>query len=250
MGLAYSKLPANAAQATQIAQASGGKISWMYDWEGYTDLGSGQSNECSVPGVEFVPALHDWTGTFTGPWSSASKGNQGQGAKHAIFVNEPDLNGQQAGAMATLFKNTFAPGAPGAILSGPAVTRGTGPKWLPDFYSACSGCEIGFQPFHYYIPTDDYDTELPKMVTEINQISQIAGGKPVWVTEFGLNPPGEGTSFTTAQYAEAVNKMAAALDNIAIVERYSPFQVTTSGGADAMTMDNSAGSMMSQYLSH
>ena len=136
-GLVYSKDASLGAMATQIAQASGGKITWMYDWEGYSALGS-------TGNVEFVPQLHTPESMFVNAWTSGNPAPQGKGAKHALCVNEPDLNGWSASSVADLWRKTFAPHAQGAKLGSPATTGPAGIPWMTQFMKECSDCTIDF----------------------------------------------------------------------------------------------------------
>lgn len=226
-GLVYSKDPSLGAMATQIAQASNGKITWMYDWEGYSDIGS-------TGNVEFVPMMHDWTSMFTSAWTSGNPAPQGKGVKHALFVNEPDLNNQDPGAMATLFKNTFAPHAQGAQLGGPATTGDSGPQWLSKFMSACSGCNIAFTTFHYYSASQD----LGAMQKAVQAAYEAGGKKPVWVTEFGLTAQRDGGNFDAQTRANFIQKAAQWMDGVDYIQRYAPYQVSSSGSSDSITPGN------------
>ena len=226
-GLVYSKDPTLGAMATQIAQASKGKITWMYDWEGYSDIGS-------TGNVEFVPQLHTPDSMFTSAWTSGNPAPQGKGAQHALCVNEPDLNGWTPSSIASLWKNTFAPHAQGAKLGSPATTGGTGPNWLSQFLQDCSDCQVDFVAYHYYSSS----TDLTEMQQAIAAMNKVAGGRKLWITEFGLTAAKDGGNFDSQTRADFIAKAAQWMDSEPSIERYSPYMVASGNSPDYIQPGN------------
>lgn len=226
-GLVYSKDPTLGAMATQIAQASNGKITWMYDWEGYSDIGS-------TGNIEFVPQLHTPDSMFVNAWTSGNPAPQGKGAKHALCVNEPDLNGWSATSIASLWKNSFAPHAQGAKLGSPATTGNTGPQWLSQFLQACDDCQVDFVAYHYYSGS----TDLTEMQNAIAAMKKVAGNRPLWITEFGLTAAKDGGNFDAQTRAQFIQKASQWMDGESSIERYSPYMVASGNSPDAIAPGN------------
>jgi hypothetical protein len=74
----------------------------------------------------------------------------------------------------------------GLTIGSPAVTNGgestKGISYLKQFLSACDGCKIDFVVAHYY--GTDNAQEFKDYLKKFYDTFQ----KPVWVTEFGVNP--------------------------------------------------------------
>ena len=65
-----------------------GKISWGYDWEARAQNAPGFS---VVPGVEFVPMLHDGSDMFVNAFDSDVHAALAAGSMHILSINEPDI---------------------------------------------------------------------------------------------------------------------------------------------------------------
>jgi hypothetical protein len=66
-----------------------GQVTWAYDWEARATDAPG----FGVPGVEFVPMLHDGGAMFAGAFPADCQGAIDAGAKHILSINEPDICG-------------------------------------------------------------------------------------------------------------------------------------------------------------
>lgn len=84
-GLAFAKN--NQDKATMFTGS--GQVTWAYDWEARATDAPG----FGVPGVEFVPMLHDGGAMFTAAFDSDCQGALDAGAKHILSINEPDICG-------------------------------------------------------------------------------------------------------------------------------------------------------------
>lgn len=189
-GLAFPKnFHGNPGSAYTHSFAGHSKISWMYDWEAVID---GEP----VGGLEFVPLLHSNQDWCTSGWTQNVANAQSKyQVTHVLSFNEPDQVGgggtdipvNQAIAAHQKYIQPLA--AQGLRIGSPSVTNGNAPNvginYLKQFMDGCSGCQIDFVVAHYYAwdNVDDFKNYLIKFHSTFN--------KPVWVTEFGVNP-GEG----------------------------------------------------------
>lgn len=189
-GIAFPK-QFNGQAGSQFTHAFEGKsaISWMYDWEAVID---GEP----VGGLEFVPLLHSNQQWCTEGWEQNVKNAQSKyDVKYVLSFNEPDQAGGGGSNIPVddavkAHKKYIQPLAgQGLKIGSPAVTNGNEPNkginYLKQFIAQCSDCQIDFVVAHYYAwaNADDFKNYLTKFHETFN--------KPVWVTEFGVNP-GEG----------------------------------------------------------
>jgi hypothetical protein len=119
----------------------------------------------------------------------------------------------------------------GLKIGSPAVTNGAdankGINYLKQFMAGCSDCQIDFVVAHYYAwaNVQDFKNYLTKFHETFN--------KPVWVTEFGINP-GEGD-------ADAFLKEALPwLDQTEWIQRYA-YHMTAPDVDGKSYLVNSAG---------
>ena len=199
-------------------------IGWCYNWD-------------SQPGGEipsnfnFVPMLWSTNQYHLPNWESNTKEAISNGATHILGFNEPDLGAQanmspQEAANAWDNMEKFA----GQVKIGsPAVCNGggdTGLNWLQKFIDACSSCTIDFLAIHWYGDANDFGVQNLK--DHIEDAKAMAGGRPIWLTEF--QPSG-----STEAQADFMSKILPYLDDKSNgVERYAYFEVDgvlTSGGA-------------------
>jgi hypothetical protein len=102
--------------------------------------------------------------------------------------------------------------AQGLKIGSPAVTNGAGPNtgiaYLQQFMAGCSDCQIDYVVAHYYAwdNVDDFKNYLIKFHNTFN--------KPVWLTEFAVNP---GQGDTNAFLQQVLPWM----DQQAWIERYA-----------------------------
>ncbi len=105
----------------------------------------------------------------------------------------------------------------GVKLGAPAVTNGIGTgiglDWLREFLSACTGCTVDFVPVHWYGDAGGF-TDFQAFV---GKAISVAGGRPVWVTEFGT------TSGSAADTLAFLQKAVTWLDGQGSVARYAWF---------------------------
>lgn len=210
------------------------QVSWGYNW--------GQASSGLSSAFNYVPLLWGTSSTFTDGWADSVTAALADGSTHLMSFNEPDNSGQanlSPEAAATAYKKYMQPYAGKALLGSPAVTNGAdgmGLDWLDAFFTACDGCTINFVPIHWYATADS----TAYFQEHVANASTVAGGKPVWVTEFGA------TDASDADVSTFLETVMPWMDEQSFVERYSYFMVS-----DGMLVnDGSVSSYGSTYMSY
>ncbi|KAH8732804.1 hypothetical protein GQ44DRAFT_601580 [Phaeosphaeriaceae sp. PMI808] len=188
-GLAFPKQFNGQAGSSYTKPFAGSQVSWMYDWEAVIDGETAQ-------GLEYVPLLHSNQDWCTSGWTqNVANARSKYDVKYVLSFNEPDQVGGggsniPVGDAVAAHKKYIQPLAgQGLKIGSPAVTNGgeenKGISYLKQFMAGCSDCQIDFVVTHYYAwaNAQDFKNYLTKFHETFN--------KPVWVTEFGVNP-GEG----------------------------------------------------------
>ncbi|KAK6000811.1 hypothetical protein QM012_003536 [Aureobasidium pullulans] len=186
-------------------------ITWAYNWGSAT---TGLSS-----GFNYVPLLWGGSSDYTSGWNSNAESAIANGATHLMSFNEPDLSSQSnmsPADAAAAYKTWMMPFAGKAKLGSPAVTNGAngmGLDWLAAFLEACDGCQIDFVSIHWYadVSLTDY------FKSHVQNATDVAGGKPVWVTEFAP------TGASDAQISTFLEDVMPWMDSQSFVERYSYF---------------------------
>ncbi|KAL9023671.1 MAG: hypothetical protein Q9196_007052 [Gyalolechia fulgens] len=205
-------------------------IGWMYNWD-------------SVPGgnvntaKEFVPMLWDTLTPFHTPrWESNAEAAIAAGSKHLLAFNEPDLPGQanmNIGQSVDGWNKYLEPfhakyngvvklGSP-SVCNGPDQNQGL--AYLATFLESCGGCHVDFIAIHWYgLATDD---GVQNLKDHIGKAQAMAGGRPIWLTEFAPSGSDE-------DQAGFLDQILPWLDDKSNgVERYAYFRVDAmvSGGS-------------------
>lgn len=213
------------------------EVTWGYNW--------GQSSSGLASSFNYVPLLWGTSSTFTNGWSAAAEAAISSGSTHLMSFNEPDLSSQSNISpedAATAYMTYMQPFAGKAKLGSPAVTNGggaTGLDWLNAFLTACSECTIDFVPIHWYSGSD----QAAYFKEQVANATAVAGGKPVWVTEFGCT---DGADSDISAFLEEVMPW---MDEQSYVERYSYFMVADGYLVDSATALSSYGSTYLSYTS-
>ena len=207
-GLVY-----NTAALTSLFEGS--TIGWCYNWD--------SSPDGTIPSsMNYVPMLWNTSNYHVPNWKSNVDTAISNGATHILGFNEPDLSAQanmSPQEAANAWTNMEQFGSKVKIGS-PAVCNGggaTGLNWLTDFMGKCSGCQIDFIAIHWYgLATDDGVADLKK---HIGDTQAMAGGRPIWLTEF--EPSG-----SSEDQQSFMSQMLPWLDDKSNgVERYAYYEV-------------------------
>lgn len=165
--------------------ADAGDMGWAYNWASVTD---------DIPaGVQFIPTLWSTSSEFTEPWAENAQAAIDSGSAYLFSFNEPDLSEQANMAVAESvagYKEHMMPFAGKAQLGSPSVTNGGGEMgltYLSNFLQECDGCQVDFVNVHWY---DSYQN-VEYFKTHVQNATDVAGGKPVFVSEFGCNDGGD-----------------------------------------------------------
>ncbi|THX15132.1 hypothetical protein D6D13_02566 [Aureobasidium pullulans] len=233
-GLSYNN-PAYTMPFSLSGQNS--QVSWAYNW--YQTPGSGFN-----PALEYVPMLWSNASDLLRDWPTNAQAAINAGSKHLLGFNEPDLCVAGAGASCMemdyavkAWKQYMEPFAGKALLGSPAVTNGGSPlglTWLSNFMGNCTGCHIDFVNIHWY---SNKWAGANYFKQQVQAAHAMSGGRPVWITEFGLDNS-DGT-YTTAELQSFLEEVMTWMDETDYVQRYAYFMDTT-----GMLM-NSAGTDMS-----
>lgn len=211
-GLAYNQ--------ASLCKSLGSKFGFGYNW------GQVENNDIGAP---FIPMMHGPSKASAQEWLGNVDKAVKKGSKAVMGFNEPD-HGEQANlgpdAACSAWKqymNPIASSHPDVTIIGPSVTNGPPPMgldWLTRFHKACPDAVVHATNIHFY---DIYDAgtierfkaQVEKAISNYN--------KPVWVTEFGLNPG----SASQEQAAKFLKDAMAYMDGNDKVQGYSWFMVGT-----------------------
>ncbi|CAD0114765.1 unnamed protein product [Aureobasidium uvarum] len=216
------------------------QVSWAYNW--YQTPGSGFN-----PALEYVPMLWSNASDLTGQWASNAQAAINSGSKYLLGFNEPDLCLPGAGSSCIempsavkAWKQYMEPFAGKALLGSPAVTNGGSPlglTWLQNFMGNCTGCHIDFINIHWY---SNKWAGANYFKQQVQAAHAMSGGRPVWITEFGLD---NSTPYTAAELQSFLEEVMEWMDEQDYVHRYAYFMDTTgalmnSGGTGMSDLGN------------
>ena len=215
-GLAY-----NTAALTQPFSRAGQKsqVSWAYNW--YLAESSSDFN----PAIEYIPMLYNNDSSVTSLWPAAAQKAIDNGATALMSMNEPDwcVSGSACmtvGSVVTAYKKYMQPFAGKALLGAPAVTNAGSPyglTYLQKFLDQCTGCTVDYINLHWYSNKYAGATYFEEY---INSARAIANGKPIWITEFGLDST---YSYTQAELQAFLETVMPWMDQQSDIHRYAYF---------------------------
>ncbi|KAF1958573.1 hypothetical protein CC80DRAFT_545910 [Byssothecium circinans] len=172
-------------------QGSNFKTSWMYNWD------SSDNREGAQPWFEYSPMLwNDVPGAIRSFKAGAEKQwRQFNGYMHVLSFNEPDLCVPGAGASCIpidtavrVHREVIDPlrtWGEKMYIGSPAVSNAAAPAglaYLADFLNKCAGCQIDFLCVHWYNDASNFEG----LKWHIGEVRKISGGRPIWITEFGV----------------------------------------------------------------
>ncbi|KAK6428336.1 hypothetical protein LTR95_015522, partial [Oleoguttula sp. CCFEE 5521] len=187
-------------------------VSWGYNWV---------SKPNGLPsGFKYIPTLHNAESMWTDSWSADASAAISSGSTHLFAFNEPDMSSQAnltPEQAAAAYKTHMQPFAGQAKLCAPSVTNGGGAMgldWLVAFMAACDGCTIDCVNVHWY----DSAQHTDYFKSHVQNATDISGGKPVFVTEFGA-------SGSDADVGTFLGDVMPWMDSQSWLEGYSYFMV-------------------------
>ncbi|KAG9976217.1 glycoside hydrolase family 128 protein, partial [Aureobasidium melanogenum] len=241
-GLSYN----NAAYTMPFSlSGQNSQVSWAYNW--YQAAGSGFN-----PALEYVPMLWSNASDLASSWTANAQAAINAGSTHLLGFNEPDLCLAGAGSSCIemqsavkAWKQYMEPFAGKALLGSPAVTNGGSPMgltWLSNFMGNCTGCHIDFINIHWY--SNKY-AGANYFKQQVEAAHAMSGGRPVWITEFGLD---SSVSYTQAELTSFLEEVIEWMDATDYVQRYAYFMDTTGAlmNSDGSGMSD-LGSMYNSY---
>ncbi|KAH0371373.1 glycoside hydrolase family 128 protein, partial [Aureobasidium melanogenum] len=241
-GLSYN----NAAYTTPFSlSGQNSQVSWAYNW--YQVAGSGFNSA-----LEYVPMLWSNASDLTSSWTANAQAAINAGSTHLLGFNEPDLCLAGAGSSCIemqsavkAWKQYMEPFAGKALLGSPAVTNGGSPMgltWLSNFMGNCTGCHIDFINIHWY--SNKY-AGANYFKQQVEAAHAMSGGRPVWITEFGLD---SSVSYTQDELTSFLEEVIDWMDSTDYVQRYAYFMDTTGAlmNSDGSGMSD-LGSMYNSY---
>jgi hypothetical protein len=210
---------------------AGSKVTWSSNWHSDryknqygAQVSLGQYNYA----LEYVPQLWnssaEHTGQFDAQVAAATEGKAGTTSfANILAFNEPNQCGEDTGGTCMLgdrtqvlvnaYKKHLLPQGKTARLGSPSVTNGPdGLPWLENFMKLCSDCDIQFVQAHWYGGgMADFKRYIETFYKRL--------GKPIWLTEFGLDQANE----TPQKNLEFLQEALKWLDETSYVERYAYF---------------------------
>ncbi|KAH8727904.1 glycosyl hydrolase catalytic core-domain-containing protein [Phaeosphaeriaceae sp. PMI808] len=209
-GLAYN-------DAT-LCKSLGSKFGFGYNW------GQVENNDIGAP---FIPMMHGPSKSTSAEWLANVDKAVKKGSKAVMGFNEPDhaaqanLSPSAACAAWKEYMNPIAAAHPDITILSPSVTNGPPPMgtaWLSSFHDVCPDAIVHATNIHFY---DIYEAAtIDRFKAQIEKAASIYN-KPVWVTEFGLNPG----SASQEQAASFLKDAMAYMDNSNLVAGYAWFMV-------------------------
>ncbi|KAI4147831.1 MAG: hypothetical protein L6R39_003001 [Caloplaca ligustica] len=224
-------------EASLTSHFDNANVGWLYNWDS-TPGGTVDTSK------EFVPMLWDVLTPYHTPrWAENADAAIAAGAKHLLAFNEPDLPAQanmNVGQSVQGWKEYMEPfhekhngavklGSP-SVCNGPDQNQGL--AYLSSFLASCDGCHVDFLAIHWYGLASDEGVQNLK--DHIGKATDIAEGRPIWLTEF--QPLG-----SDEQQAEFLNKILPWLDDKSNgVERYALFKVDVMVNGNSLTQAGAA----------
>jgi hypothetical protein len=212
---------------TFTGNLQGNKISWGYSWDSAPSP-KWPNGDNFNRGLNFVPMLwcpgNKWP-EHTEKWARNMEQMIQAGAKELLTFNEPDMCADGAGGSCYNNANDAAQRYAqytdpfrnrGLRFGSPAVTSemrygNMGLPWLRSFLDNCRNCQIDFIPIHWY----GHANEAGAFLNHINDAAGVAGGRKLWITEFGFN------GGSAEEQVNFMRQVLPQLDRDARVERYA-----------------------------
>jgi hypothetical protein len=233
-GLAYNE--------ASLCKTFGSKFGFGYNW------GQVENNDI---GTEFIPMMHGPSQSSADEWLANVEKAVAKGSKAVMGFNEPDIAAQanlSPDAACSAWKqymNPIAAKHPDVTIIGPSVSNsgsnGQGLSWLSSFHDVCPDAIVQATNIHFY---DIYESAtIDRFKAQVEKAAALYG-KPVWITEFGLNPG----SATQEQAASFLKECMSYLDSSDKVQGYSWFMVGS--GENQLNSANGLSAVGEVYASY
>jgi hypothetical protein len=225
-GLAYNDV-------SLCSSFSGGNFGFAYNWA--------QTESNDLPdGIQFIPMMHKTSDSTAEAFLANVDAAVAKGTTAVMGFNEPDhteqanMSPEDACTAWASYLEPITSSHPNVAILSPSVTNGPAPMgldWLSRFQKNCPGATWHAANIHFYDQYDDQTFDRFKAHVEL-AISTF--NKPLWITEFGLNP---GTA-TPDQAASFLKQAISYLDGNASVQGYAWFMVGTDTSFNMLNSGN------------
>ncbi|KAH0345830.1 glycoside hydrolase family 128 protein, partial [Aureobasidium melanogenum] len=198
------------------------EVSWSYNWGQTVDFSKLNS------AIDFYPMLWSDAAGATSEWATNAQDAIDHGSTALLAFNEPDVCYSGSACMdidasVSAYKTYMIPFAGKALLGSPSVTNqgGTsGATWLQNFIGNCTGCQIDFVCMHWYSNKWAGATYFKE---QVQAIRDVAGGRPILVTEFGLTVDDQWDTYTDADLADFLQDVMGWMDDQDDIKGYAYF---------------------------
>jgi len=194
------------------------QVTWAYNW--YNAPGADFNEK-----LDYIPLLYNNAPASTGPWAAAADAAIKRGSTALFSFNEPDACYSGSACMTVdavvkAYKKHMNPFKGKALLGAPAVTNAGAPyglTYLQKFLKDCPKCHVDFINVHWYSNKYAGATYFEEFMTSVKE---VAGGRPVWVTEYGLT---DDNPYTEQELVEFLKTTMSWMDQQPWIARYSYF---------------------------
>ena len=205
----------------ELCSSLGSGFGFAYNWA---------QTESKDVGAPFIPMMHKASDSTAEAWLANVDKAVKAGSTAVMGFNEPDhadqanMSPEAACAAWKEYMNPIASSHPDVTILGPSVTNGPPPNmglsWLTRFHESCPDAIVHATNIHFYDIYEEATIDRFKA-----QVEKAAAdyGKPVWITEFGLNPG----SASVEQASSFLKEAMAYCDSSDKVQGYSWFMVGT-----------------------
>ncbi|KAJ4323260.1 hypothetical protein N0V94_002004 [Neodidymelliopsis sp. IMI 364377] len=205
----------------ELCASFGSNFGFAYNWA---------QTESKDVGAPFIPMMHKVSDSTAEAWLANVDTAVKAGSKAVMGFNEPDIAAQanltpEAACSAWKeYMNPIASSHPDVTILGPSVSNSgsadQGLAWLDSFHSVCPDAIVHATNIHFY---DIYESATIDRFKAQVEKAAANYGKPVWITEFGLNP-GSASEEQAASFVKEAMDYCDSSDNVA---GYAWFMVGT-----------------------
>lgn len=199
-------------------------VSWCYNWN-YEEDNPSELN----PDLMYIPMLWSNAADLEAAWPAAAQAAIDNGADALMSFNEPDWCGSGSACMSvnasvTAYQAYMQPFADSALIGAPAVTNAGAPyglTWLGYFMGNCTGCTFDFIALHWY---SNHYAGATYFYEYIEEARVVADGRPIWITEFGLDGTDDQTDAELQAFLEEVLPWMDAQEDITRYAYFGDFE--------------------------